>query len=416
MKKKIIVAILVLSLFLLTGCSDLLEQMQSRQPLPSVNKTTGEETVTISKAEYDYLQETADKFSEIEYMRNIVNHQFYEETDEQQMIYGANKGYLAALGDPYTFYYTPEEFARMWEDDKGEYTGVGMMISSSYETLKSTVSRVFRDTPAQRAGVHKNDQLIRVEDLEVNAYTINEAVSIMRGKVGETVEIEVKRGEEQIVFKLTREDIKVNSEEYMMLTDEVGYIALYDFSSNSYNAFKTALTALQKQGAKGLIVDLRDNPGGWLTDALAIADEFIEGEEIITYTQARDGTKDISYATKGALTMPMVVLVNEHSASASELLSGALKDYKLATIMGVNTFGKGIVQSVFPLMEGAGMQLTTAQYFTPLGNPVHEKGIAPDIEVPLPEGDVGMYAFGDLADPQLKAALEETQRQLAQEK
>ncbi len=419
MKKKSVIILLIAMLFLLTACEEI-TGIQKGLSLPEFSQSVFDnpqkeegEVITISKKEYENLVEVYQKYAEIERMEKIVEETFYKEVDEETMLYGAKKGFLASLGDPYTFYYTPEEYAKMWEEDEGEYVGVGMQITTSFEEYTCVISRVFRNTPAEKGGILKKDQLIRVEDLEVTPHTINEAVDIMRGEVGGTVEIEVKRGEENIVFNLTREDVKTNSEEYMMLDEQVGYIALYNFSQNSYAAFKKALDELLKQEAKGLIIDLRDNPGGWLTDALSIADEFIDGKQVITYTEDREGKKDYSYSTKGAIDIPLVVLINEHSASASELLSGALKDYEIATIMGVNSFGKGVVQSVRPVgFNGSGMQLTTAQYFTPLEKEVHEKGIAPNIEVNLPEGDIGMYAFGDLADIQLKAALDEVIKQI----
>ncbi len=417
MKKKSLVLILFTLVFALSACTlspQLLENLRGKGGLaPAVVVDEKEGNVTISLAEYEQLTKIADQFQEIETMKVVVDQLFYGEIDEEKMAQTANKGFLAGLEDPYTYYYTPEEFEKMWEEDKGEYAGVGMLISSSFETMECTISRVFRDTPAQRAGILKKDKLIRVEDLEVNPYTIQEAVKIMKGKVGEEVEVEVRRGKENIVFTLKREMIHVNPEEYTMLTDQVGYIALYDFSSSSYNAFQKALDQLTAKGAQGLIIDLRDNPGGWLDDALAIADIFIDNKQVITYTEYKNGEKVYQYATDGAVDMPLVVLVNEFSASASELLTGAFKDHELATVIGVNTFGKGIMQRVVPIgTEGAGMQLTVAQYFTPLGNQVHEVGIAPDIEVKLPEGDVGMYDFGDMADPQLKTALDEIERQI----
>lgn len=415
MKKKNLLIILVVLLFTITGCSASQQALESwgfKNPSGTSVQDNGE-TVTLSKEEYELLKSYKDKYQDMDEIKSVVDQLFYGEVDEEAMLQMANKGFLAGLGDPYTYYYTPEEYAKMWEEDKGEYAGVGMLISSSFDTLKCTISRVFRDTPAQRAGILKKDQLIRVEDLQVTPYSINEAVKIMRGNVGEEVEIEIKRGGENLVFTLKREMIHANPEEYTMLTDDVGYIALYDFSSSSYNAFQKALSQLAGQGAQGLIIDLRDNPGGWLQDALAIADIFIDDQQVITYTEYANGERQYEYAKKGAVDMPLVVLVNEYSASASELLSGALKDYKLATVVGVNSFGKGIMQRVVDIGdEGAGMQLTVAQYFTPLGNKVHEVGIAPDIEVALAEGDVGMYEFGDLNDIQLKTALEEIEKQI----
>ncbi|NLB89671.1 MAG: S41 family peptidase [Clostridiales bacterium] len=412
MKKTRVLVLLILIGLILSSCSFLSDDIRLyvQEGISAENQSDQEEMVTISVEEYEHLKQ----FQVLDEMGFIVDSLFYQEADQDAMITGMKRGFLSGVGDPYTFYYTAEEFEKMWEDDKGEYVGIGILISTSFETMESTVSRVFRNTPAEKVGLQKKDVLIRVEDLEVTPYTINDAVDLIRGEVGKEVEIEIRRGEENLVFTLTREDVVVNPEEYMMLTEDVGYIAFYNFTSGSHVAFTNAEEELMKKGAKGLIIDLRDNPGGWLTDALAIADEFIDGREIIAYMEDKNGSREYHYSTEGAKKIPLVVLINENSASASELLAGALKDYQLATLVGVNTFGKGIVQSVLPVgTQGEGMQLTVAQYFTPLENPVHEVGIAPDIEIPLPEGDIGMYELGDLADVQLAAGLKEIEALIA---
>ena len=360
------------------------------------------ETVTISKEEYERLR----RFSQMEGILNLIQEEYYQDVDEDAMLEMATRGMLYALEDPYTFYYSPEEYAAMWEDDEGNYAGIGIQILASYQTLVCTVSRVFEGTPAKEAGVHRGDVLVRVEDLEVNAYTLNDAVDIMRGKVREKVEIEVRRGEEILVFQIPRSDVKVNRVSSAMLEEGIGYIFLYEFAGDCLPMFQSALHSLKEQGAKGIILDLRDNPGGWVDDALAIADMFLD-EGVIYYAEFKDGSRKYSYSKDGKEDLQLVVLVNEGSASSSEVLSGALQDRGAATVVGTQSYGKGIIQYVMPVgTDGAGVQFTAAQYFTPNGNQVHEVGIAPDVEVPLPEGDNGMYEFGDLSDPQLSKALE----------
>ena len=198
-----------------------------------------------------------------------------------------------------------------------------------------------------------------------------------------------------------------------MLPENVGYIQLFDFAGDCYERFQEQLTALVSNGAKALIIDLRDNPGGWVDDAIHLADIFMP-EETITYLQYRSGEREYYTATDGALTLPMVVLMNENSASASEILAGAFQDYGLATIVGTQSFGKGIVQFVIPVgAEGAAMQLTAAYYFTPNGRSVHKVGITPDVEASLPKDDHTLYELGDLADPQLKKAYDVTLEKLS---
>jgi len=327
------------------------------------------------------------------------------------MLDGAANGLLLGLGDPYTFYYTPEEYAELWEEDEGEYAGVGIQISTSYLTGLCTISRVFDNGPAREAGVLKGDILYKVEDLYVNSSTINDAVDIMRGTPGTTVHVVFLRGTEEIEYDLVRAQITVNRIEAGMLSDEIGYIYLYEFAGDCATEFQASVKKLQDLGAKGIIIDLRDNPGGWVDDAEAIGDIFLD-KGVLCYLQYNDGSREYYNTKAGKVDMELVILMNENSASSSEILAGALKDRADATIVGVQSYGKGIVQTVVGLEDGAGMQMTIAQYYTPNGNAVHKVGITPDVQIELPEGDVGMYEFGDLADVQLAKALEIMQEKL----
>ena len=321
-------------------------------------------------------------------------------------------GLLSGLGDPYTFYYTPEEYAKLWEDDEGEYAGVGIQISTSYLTGICTISRVFDNGPAHEAGVRKGDILYKVEDMYVDAYNLQDAVDIMRGIPGTDVNVVFLRGGEEMSFTLTRANISVNRVESTMLEEGVGYICLYDFAGDCAVKFEAALNDLVAGGAKGIIIDLRDNPGGWTADAESIADLFMD-KGVIYYLEYRDGQREYAYSKNGKTGVQLVVLMNQYSASSSEILCGALKDRAGATVVGVQSYGKGIVQAVVGLSDQSGMQVTIAQYFTPNGNKVHQVGITPDVEVQLPEGDNGMYQFGDLSDPQLSRALEIMKEKLA---
>lgn len=375
----------------------------------SASVTDNGETVTISKELYEKYQQ----FDKLLEMQEIADYYFFEDFDENDLIEGAAMGLLSGLGDPYTFYYTPEDYEALWEDDEGEYAGVGIQISGNYLTGICTISRVFDNGPAREAGVHKGDVLYKVEDLYVTAATLNDAVDIMRGTPGTDVEVTFLRNGEEITFTLTRAQINVNRVEAGMLADGVGYIALYEFAGDCAAKFEEALNSLTQQGAKGIIIDLRDNPGGWVEDAKNIGDLFLD-EGTLCYLEYRDGTREYYKTTDGKTDVELVILVNENSASSSEILSGALKDRTDATIVGVQSYGKGIVQSVLPISsDGSGMQLTIAQYYTPNGNKVHKIGITPDVEIDLPEGDNGMYEFGDLADVQLAKALEVMQEKLA---
>ena len=342
----------------------------------------------------------------------IVGDNYYQDVETDDLLEGAAQGLLYGVGDPYTFYYTAEDFAEMWEEDEGEYAGIGIQISASYLTNICTVSRVFDNGPAHEAGVLKGDILYKVEDMYVDAYNLQDAVDIMRGIPGTDVNVVFLRGGEELSFTLTRAKISVNRVESTMLEDGIGYIYLYDFAGDCAVKFEAALNDLVAGGAKGIIIDLRDNPGGWTADAESIADLFMD-KGVIYYLEYRDGQREYAYSKNGKTDVQLVVLMNQYSASSSEILCGALKDRAGATVVGVQSYGKGIVQAVVGLSDQSGMQVTIAQYFTPNGNKVHQVGITPDVEVQLPEGDIGMYQFGDLSDPQLSRALEIMQEKLA---
>lgn len=384
-------------LLLLTGCALL--------PTTISELATGmDDTVTISRAEYERLQ----RYAELDEIWQIVEQYYYQEPDTQAMLDGAEMGLLYGLGDPYTYYYTPDQYAQLWADDEGEYAGIGIQIMGNYATGLCTISRVFLDSPALDAGLRKGDVLTRVEDIDVVTTTLQDAVNIMRGEPGTPVNVQVQRGDQLLDFVVDRAVVHVNWVNSCMLDGDVGYISLYEFSGDCSPSFAVHLDNLMSQGAKALVIDLRDNPGGWVDDAQKVADMFLEEGNVASLVY-RDGTTELYTTTTDGKEnpIPLVVLVNEYSASASEILAGALQDRGRATIVGTQTFGKGVVQYVLPVgTRGAGMQLTVAQYYTPNGNEVHKVGITPDIEATLPEGDTTMYDIGDLDDAQLKKAYE----------
>ena len=394
MKKRIaLLMALLLMAVTLSGCgylpsvllSDMLGNTSATGITSAVTSSDGE-TVTISKEEYERYKQ----FDTLLELMDLVEYGYFEEYEVQDMLDGAE----------------------LWEEDEGEYAGVGIQISTNFLTGLCTISRVFDNGPAREAGVLKGDILYKVEDLYVNSSTINDAVDIMRGVPGTTVHVVFLRGTEEIEYDLVRAQITVNRIESGMLDDEIGYVYLYEFAGDCATEFQAAVKKLQLQGAKGIIIDLRDNPGGWVNDAEAIADIFLD-KGTLCYLQYNDGSREYYRTKDGKTEMELVILLNENSASSSEILAGALKDRANATIVGVQSYGKGIVQTVVGLDDGAGMQMTIAQYYTPNGNAVHKVGITPDVEIHLPDGDVGMYEFGDLNDVQLAKALEVMKQKLA---
>ena len=413
MKKKVaLIVSLALVVCLLGGCAYLplsgLTGMLPENTRPSTVKVD-DNSVVISKEEYERYRQ----FDTLLELMELVDAGFYEEADVEKMLDGAAQGLLSGLGDPYTFYYDPEDYAALWEDDEGEYAGVGLQISASYLTGLCTISRVFDNGPAREAGVLKGDILYRVEDLYVNATNLQDAVDIMRGTPGTDVEVSFLRGTEELTFTLTRAQIQVNRIEATMLEDGIGYVYLYEFAGDCATRFEEAVDKLVAEGAEGIIIDLRDNPGGWVNDAESIGDIFLD-RGTLCYLEYKDGSREYYRTSDGKQDVALVILVNENSASSSEILTGALKDRADATVVGVQSYGKGIVQIVVPVGEsGAGMQMTVAQYYTPNGNAVHKLGITPDVIIELPDGDNGMYEFADLSDPQLAKALEVMQEKLA---
>ena len=412
MKKQLLALWIALALVLMTGCAYLPagvltgmftepgEETVVTQPVPQVPDG---DTVTITRAQYERYRQ----FDTILEMMDIVEDSYYQDVDPETMLQGAAAGLLDAIDDPYTFYYTPEEYAELWEEDEGEYAGVGIMISASYVTNICTITRVFEGGPAMAAGVRKGDILYKVgEDLIVTAETLSDAVAIMRGTPGTDVDVTFIRNGEEYTVTMTRATVTVNRIDSAMLDDRIGYIWLYEFAGNCAEEFAAALNGLMEKNLQGLIIDLRDNGGGWVEDARSIADLFLPAGTLC-YLEYKSGDRDYyrTYTDGKEVSFPVVILVNENTASSSEILTGCMRDRYNALVVGTVSYGKGIVQGVMSVgSEGAGMQVTEAQYFTPNGNAVHKIGITPDVICEMPEDAPTMYDFGDLSDAQLKAA------------
>ena len=419
MKKKLLIPVVLLCVTMLSSCTLIpasqLEAMFRTDRETTVTtgsatgtaaaETAGADTVTISREEYEKYQQFSEMFEIYDAAREV----FFQEPDTDKMTEYAVRGLMAGLDDPYSFYYDPEEYEQLWEDDEGNYVGIGVLIQSNMDTQVCTIIRVFKGGPAEAAGVQRGDILYRVgEDLLVTASNLQDAVDIMRGVPDTDVDVTFLRGEEEITYTITRKPVNVNQVESKMLDSKVGYIALYQFAGQCEKEFENDLNALIGQGAEGIIIDLRYNSGGWVDQARYIADLFMDQGELC-YLKYRDFDDHNAYLTKdGKVDVKIVILINENTASSSEILTGALRDCAGAVTVGVNSFGKGIIQGVYTVgNKGAGYQMTVAQYYTPNGSAVHKIGIAPDYEVTLPEGDNGMYDFADLEhDVQLIKALE----------
>ena len=339
---------------------------------------------------------------------SIVQREYYREVDAETLETAAIDGMLAALGDPYTFYYTDEAYAAMNEETTGQYVGVGMLVGEAADgTLR--VLRVFRDSPAEKAGVEAGDALLAIDGASVGGdapMSLSEASALLKGEGETPVEVEVERGGEVLSFTLERGEVSINYVEYSILEGDVGYLSIYQFTGDDVEGVKEAISAFQQAGVSALVVDVRSNPGGLLTDVVDICDMLLP-EGLIVYTEDRSGAREEFYADGEYWDVPMAVLVNGDSASASEIFAAAVQDTGRGIVVGEVTYGKGVVQTLHAFPEGDGMQLTTATYYTPSGASIHGQGVTPDIEVALAADASVIYHAPDAAsDAQLAAALE----------
>lgn len=313
----------------------------------------------------------------------LIDQYFLFDYKQEDLNDNSIKGYVSGLGDPYSAYYTKEEFDKLKESNSGTYYGIGVLMNQSKETGIITAVKVFRNSPALEAGIEPGDMLIAVDGEEVTGMDLNNVVSLIKGKEGSTVKITIGRDGGKNIFDLDveRREVDVETVSYKMLDQKIGYIELSEFDDVSTEQFKEGLDELKGQGMESLIVDLRDNPGGLLDTALKLADMFIDTGIVITTEDSKGNTKDYNATESGSLGIPCVVLVNENSASASEVLSGCLKHYGVVTLVGQKTFGKGIVQNIIPLGDGTALKLTIAHYYLPDGTDIHKEGITPDVTV-----------------------------------
>jgi carboxyl-terminal processing protease len=319
----------------------------------------------------------------------IVKRSYVEEVSVKDLIYGAIEGMLASL-DPHSSFMSPEIYKEMKVDTRGEFGGLGIEISLR-DSLLTIVSPI-EDTPASRAGLQAGDQILKIEDQYTKDMEIMEAVQLMRGAPGSKITITIMRPsfEKPQAFTLEREVIKVQSVKSRTLEKGFGYVRLVQFQERSSEDLAKALEKLREDNGgtlQGLVLDLRNNPGGLLDQAVDVADQFVS-EGLIVYTKGREADAQMEFAAKRSGTepdYPMVVLINGGSASASEIVAGALQDHGRAVIMGVQSFGKGSVQTIIPLSDDSGLRLTTAKYYTPNGTSIQARGIVPDIEVPQSE-------------------------------
>jgi carboxyl-terminal processing protease len=314
----------------------------------------------------------------------IIQSEYVDEVQPHNLIYGALKGMLSSL-DPHSQFLNPDDYNELKVDTEGKFGGLGIEITVKDGLL--TIVTPIEDTPAWKAGLKTNDRIVKINNEVTRDMTISDAVKRLRGKPGEAVNITILRESEKKIleFKIVRDIIKINNiKEAKILEDGIGYIRIVEFRENTSKDMDTALENLKKQGMNALIVDLRNNPGGLLDVAVKVTEKFIDKGKLVVYTKGRRPNQNMEFVSLGThpiIDVPMVVLVNEGSASGSEIMAGALQDHKRAIILGTKSFGKGSVQTVIPLSDGSALRLTTSKYFTPSGKQIHGKGIIPDIVV-----------------------------------
>jgi carboxyl-terminal processing protease len=338
-------------------------------------------SAVFSKAQEkkDNLYKQVDLFSDA---ITIIRSEYVDEPVSKDLIYGALKGMLASL-DPYSQFMDPESFNELKSDTEGKFGGIGIEISIKDGLV--TVITPIEGTPAWKLGLKPNDRIVKINNELTREMVLSDAVKKLRGKPGEAVDVTILRESEKKIleFKIVRDIIKVKDiKNARILEGGIGYIRLVEFRENTPKDLDSTLDKLLKEGMDALIVDLRNNPGGLLDKAVRVSEKFVEKGKVIVYTKGRKESQNMEFISQNQnplLDLPLVILINEGSASGSEIVAGALQDYKRAIVVGVKSYGKGSVQTVIPLGDGSALRLTTSKYFTPLGRQIHGKGIEPDI-------------------------------------
>ena len=361
----------------------------------SVGNATGKRTAIAN--------ENGIPLAKINKIENLIDQYYLFDIDKNKQQEGAVEGYVKALGDPYSEFLTKEEMDSLNQQTEGEYAGVGIVVTPS-ETGAITVVSAIKGSPAFEKGIKKDDIILKINGKDYNASQMNDAVKVMKGKPNTDVKLTIARMENKTskIFdvNITRRMISLTTVNSQKIGD-IGYINITQFDRKTDKEFIEQYENLKKQNVKSIVLDLRNNPGGLLDSTVKIAD-YLLPQGVIVKTKKEDVQKSDSSEQN----LPMVVLVNGSSASASEILTGALKDYKKAKIVGEKTFGKGIVQTIIPMDKGEGLKLTISEYFSPSGNKIHKQGVKPDVEIKLDEKAKGIGVEFINEDNQLQKALE----------
>lgn len=341
-------------------------------------------------------------------LMRYINLYFYDEIDNEKLAEGMYSGLLEGLDDKYTKYYTPQEYEDLQISATQNYYGIGAALSQERESMQVTITHVYEGSPAQEAGLRDGDVVVMVEDIEAVSMELSDLVTHIRGEEGTNVHLQIYRtGETKYLeFDVKRANIDLPTVEHRLLNGNIGYIQILDFGEPTVKQFEEAVTDLEKQGMQGMILDVRDNPGGMITAVTGILDDILP-EGTTVYIQDKYGKRqDYTSDDEKKIDYPIAVLINGNSASASEILAGAIRDYEYGTLIGTTSYGKGVVQSILELDDGDAIKLTTAKYFTPNGENIHGTGIKPDIELEFEYlGDMD-EDYDEMQDNQVQKAIE----------
>ncbi|ABR50209.1 carboxyl-terminal protease [Alkaliphilus metalliredigens QYMF] len=362
--------------------------------------------VVVTRDTYEFYQTIKNEYGKMFALKDFLETNYYREIEPEHLVEGAIKGMFEGIGDPYTNYLSQREFEDLMTRTQGTYGGIGVIVTPGDDGMVTVVSPI-EDTPGERAGLRTGDKIMSVNGEPISGDRLDKAVEMMKGEPGTEVRLSIWREglTEAMDVRIQREEIRLQTVRSEIVEGNIGYVRISMFDEKTANDFKTQVDQLQQENIEGLILDLRNNPGGLLSQCVEIAD-YLLGEQVIVYTEDRQGNREVERSDRREVALPMVVLVNEGSASASEILAGAIKDGERGTIVGTTTFGKGLVQQVKPLDDGTGFKFTVSEYFTPNGTNIHGTGIEPDVIVERPEGIEGEPVTEADEDPQLEKSIE----------